>query len=203
MKTFKYILLSVFILSTLISTAQTIYVDAANNTGIEDGTADHPFNTIKEGINAAVPGATVMIMDGTYVPDDSWSGNDHTLMLKAGVKFVGESPENTLIDGIVVDQEVSNLSISLENLSFDEFHFARGTIAGPFDEQNVIRNCATALISLPFGAGIPVNDTTPGPNYGFLIENNNLGTEGIIEFKQGAGVSEIECAEQYLRVYLS
>ncbi len=191
----KKIVLPLIILASLlfagITAGQTIYVDASNNTGNEDGTEAHPFNTIKEGINAATPGNTVMIAQGTYVPDDSWSGNDHTLLLKVGVKLMGQGKENTLINGIIVDQEVSNLSIAVEKLSFDEFHFTRGTVAGLFDEQNIIRNCATGLISLPFGAGIPVNDTTPGPNYGFLIENNDLGTEGIIEFKQGAGVSDL------------
>jgi hypothetical protein len=204
MKLLNYFLLSGFILLTMVISAQTIYVDALNNTGVEDGTEQHPFNTIKEGITAAVPGTTVMIMQGTYVPDDSWSGNDHTLLLKAGVKVIGQSPENSIINGIVVDEEVSNLSISLENLTFNEFHFARGTIAGPFDEQNIIRNCSTALISLPFGAGIPVNDSTPGPNYSFLIENNNLGAEGVIEFKNGSGVSEMNvldntCGYIYLK----
>ncbi|PKN96732.1 MAG: hypothetical protein CVU43_19175 [Chloroflexi bacterium HGW-Chloroflexi-5] len=177
------------------SVAQTIYVDAANNSGIEDGTELHPFNTIREGIAVAVPGAIVSIKNGIYLPDESWSGNDHTLLLKAGVSLLGESRNNTIISGIIVDQEVSNLSIGLEKLKFDEFHFARGTHAGPFDDKSFIRNCTTSLISLPFGAGIPVNDTTSGVNFGFLIDNNDLGTEGIIEFKQGAGVSELIVAD--------
>jgi hypothetical protein len=184
--------------------AQTIFVDITNNTGIEDGTEAHPFNTIKEGINAAVPGSRVMIKQGTYIPDESWSGNDHTLFLKAGVRLMGESRDNTIISGIVVDQQASCLSIGLEKLKFDEFHFARGTNAGPFNDTNIIRNCSTALISLPFGAGVPLNDTTPGPNYGFLIENNDLGTGGIIEFKQGAGGSELSatgntCGSIYIK----
>jgi len=184
--------------------AQNIYVDVNNNSGTEDGTEAHPFNTIKEGINAASPGNQVMIKQGTYIPDDFWSGNDHTLLLKAGVSLVGESRENTIIDGIVVDQQSSNLSISLEKLKFDEFHFIRATHAGPFNDRNIIRNCATTLIRPGFGAGIPVNDTTPGPNYGFQIENNDMGTEGIIEFVQGAGISEISvngntCGYIYLK----
>jgi len=169
----------------------SVYVDVTNTTGNEDGSEQHPFNTIKEGINKANAGETVLIRQGTYIPDDSWSGNDHTLLLKAGVRLTGESSDNTIIAGIVVDQQFSNLSICLEKLKFDEFHFIRATHAGPFIDKNIIRNCATALISPGFGAGVPVNDTTPGPNYGFQIENNDLGTEGVIEFKQGAGVSEI------------
>jgi len=185
----------IFFLSLLWSVSNTfgqmIYVNAANTSGIEDGTEQHPFNTIKEGINAATAGNTVVIQSGDYYPEDSWSGNDHTLFLKAGVRLLGSGIYSPRINGNVVDQEVSNLSIEIDSLGFDEFHFARGTIAGPFDGRNIIRNCWTNLISLPFGAGIPLNDTTPGPNYGFLIENNSLGSDGIIEFKQGAGVSEL------------
>ncbi len=204
MSTKPFLFLAALIFTGISLKAQIIYVDANNLSGIEDGTELHPFNTIKEGIEGAVPGNQVTIRQGTYIPDDSWSGNDHTLLLKAGVRLVGEGPVNTIIQGIVVDQVISNLSIGLENLRFDEFHFVRGSIAGPFLNQNIIRNCSTLLISLPFGAGIPVNDSTPGPNYGFLIEDNTLWPEGIIEFKQGAGVSELRvvnnlCGYIYLK----
>lgn len=170
--------------------AQKIYVDVTNTTGEEDGTEQHPFNTIGEGIVASVPGTTIMIKQGVYVPDSSWSGLP-ALILKAGVKLEGESRDNTIINGIVVDQENSNLSTGIEKLKFDEYYFARGTHAGPFSDTNIIRNCFTGYIDLAFGAGIPVNDTTSGPNYSFLIENNDLGTEGVIDFKQGAGVSNL------------
>jgi hypothetical protein len=145
-----------------------------------------------------------MIRQGTYILDDSWSGNDHTLLLKAGVKLVGEGSNNTIISGIVVDMQASNLSIGLEKLKFDEFHFIRPTHAGPFTDLNTIRQCSSTLISLGFGAGIPVNDTTPGPNNGFQVEDSDLGTDGIIEFKQGAGASELKvlgntCGYIYLK----
>jgi len=185
------ILLTLLIMITSIVRGQVIYVDISNNTGIADVTQQHPFNTIKEGINAAVPGNQVMIMNGTYIPDDSWSGNDHTLLLKAGVSLAGESRDSTIIAGIVVDQAASSLSTGLEKLKFDEFHFVRATQAGPFPDKNKILDCRTLLISLSFGPGVPVNDTTPGLNYGFRIENNDLGMDGAIEFKQGSGVSEI------------
>jgi uncharacterized protein YfaP (DUF2135 family) len=43
-----------------------IYVDEANISGIEDGTETHPFNTIAEGIEAAIPGKSVIVAAGTY-----------------------------------------------------------------------------------------------------------------------------------------
>lgn len=170
---------------------QTIYVAASNNTGIEDGTQEHPFNTIKEGINAASPGWQVMIKQGTYIPDDSWSGNPHTLFLKAGVSLMGEGAGQTIIQGIVVDREDSNLSTGLEKLRFDEFYFIRGAHTGPFTDRNIIRNCSTEYIEIGCAAGIPPPDSLLGANYGFIIENNSTGTEGSIEFRHGAGISEI------------
>ena len=44
-----------------------IYVDKGNTTGNEDGTLQHPFNTVGEGIGAAPPGgAIVAIRADTY-----------------------------------------------------------------------------------------------------------------------------------------
>jgi hypothetical protein len=168
--------------------SQIIYVDAGN-TGLENGSLAFPFNTIKEGIAAATPGDTVFIRQGIYFPDESLNGNDSTLFLKAGVKLIGEGADKSIVDGYIVDVSVSTLPIGIEKLRFKAFSFARGTIAGPFAGQSIIRNCKTGLIAIVHGKGIPVNDTTPGPIYGFVIENNELG-EGPIEFKQGPGIAE-------------
>ncbi len=179
---------AILIVSTLTSMSQIIYVDAGN-TGIENGSLAHPFNTIKEGIAAAIPGDTVFIRQGTYFPDESLNGTDSTLFLKAGVKLIGEGADKSIVDGYIVDASVSTLPIGIEKLRFKAFSFARGTIAGPFAGQSIIRNCKTGLIAIVHGKSIPANDTTPGPIYGFVIEDNDLG-EGSIEFKQGPGIAE-------------
>jgi hypothetical protein len=178
----------ILIFSTLTGMSQIIYVDAGN-TGLENGSLANPFNTIKEGIAAATPGDTVFIWQGIYFPDESLSGTDSTLFLKAGVKLIGEGADKSIVDGYIVDASVSTLPIGIEKLRFKAFSFARGTIAGPFAGQSIIRNCKTGLIAIVHGKSIPVNDTTPGPIYGFVIENNDLG-EGPIEFKQGPGIAE-------------
>ncbi len=167
---------------------QTICVDASNNTGVEDGTQEHPFNTIKEGIAASNDGATVMITAGIYYPDSTWQEYQNALYLKPGISLIGEGRENTVIDGVLVDWDPGNLSCTLDGLAFQQYYFGRGTSEGPFDQQNIIRHCQADLINVSHSAGIPVNDTTPGPIYGFLIENNDLG-EGGIRFAQGSGVA--------------
>jgi len=54
-----------FLLVVGLSSAATIYVDDSN-TGTEDGTAAHPYNTIQEGINEASDNDDVEIAEGSY-----------------------------------------------------------------------------------------------------------------------------------------
>ncbi|KPK83775.1 MAG: hypothetical protein AMS27_11910 [Bacteroides sp. SM23_62_1] len=46
---------------------QKVYVNHVNMTGIEQGSANFPFNTIQEGINATMPGDTVLVFPGVYM----------------------------------------------------------------------------------------------------------------------------------------
>lgn len=72
--------------------ASTVYVNAANTSGIEDGTQTQPFNTIQEGLNAAVAGDTVSVAPGVY-----YGG----IGLADQVKLVSEQGAGaTIIDGM-------------------------------------------------------------------------------------------------------
>lgn len=71
--------------------AATVYVDASNGSGLEDGTASQPYNTIREGIEAAVAGDTVSVAPGIYYG---------AIELKDQVRVVSQrGPRETVIDG--------------------------------------------------------------------------------------------------------
>jgi len=67
----------------------TIYVDASNTSGIEDGSQEYPFNTIMEGINAAIDGDTVLVAAGLYYEN---------VVMKAGVDLIGVGANVVTID---------------------------------------------------------------------------------------------------------
>lgn len=68
----------------------TIYVDANNMSGIEDGTQAHPYNTIQEGLGVALSGDTVRTAAATYFEN---------ITLKDGVTLLGAGADVTRIDG--------------------------------------------------------------------------------------------------------
>ena len=67
----------------------TIYVDASNTSGIEDGSQEYPFNTIMEGINAAYDGDTVLVAAGLYYEN---------VVMNAGVDLIGVGANMVTID---------------------------------------------------------------------------------------------------------
>jgi len=67
-----------------------VYVDAKNVSGIENGTETYPFNTIAEGIEAAVSGKSVTVAAETY---------NEQLVINKGITLQGESKNNTFITG--------------------------------------------------------------------------------------------------------
>jgi len=67
----------------------TIYVDASNTSGVEDGSQEYPFNTIMEGINVAYDGDTVLVAAGLYYEN---------VVMKAGVDLIGVGANMVTID---------------------------------------------------------------------------------------------------------
>ncbi len=87
--------LSVVFSATGQAQPRIIYVDVANTSGIEDGSQEHPFNTIQEGIDATLDWDTVIVADGIYTGD----GNKNLDFNGKNIIVTSENgAESTIID---------------------------------------------------------------------------------------------------------
>jgi parallel beta-helix repeat protein len=73
------------------SRGNTIYVDDDNVEGPWDGTQEHPYRYIKDGVNTANDNDTVFVFNGLYHEGNIYIGKSITI--------IGEDRDNTIIDG--------------------------------------------------------------------------------------------------------
>ncbi len=69
---------SVTVSDEYILPSDVIYVDDSNTSGVEDGTPEHPYNTIQEGIDAAA-----LLVDYEVWVDDSGSGYEENVYMES------------------------------------------------------------------------------------------------------------------------
>lgn len=164
--------------------ANIIYVDDSNTSGIENGSLQYPFNTVTEGINAAIVGDTVFIFAGHY----NEGGN---LYLKDGLVITGEDSSSVYIANGFINVEASmNHYTEISNIKFSGLFLGNGDGIATI----VIRRCNFQGASFSSANG-----------YTFIIENstidagivnasgecyylykNNIITNGIIDDRAGA-----------------
>lgn len=110
MKTSHILLLcSLFTLHCSLMAQQVIYVDVSNNTGIEDGTMAHPFNTILEGLQLSQNGDSISLFPGSYSED--------SILIEKCVSIAGENPSSTVVQGtFILSSKLDILPVLIRNL---------------------------------------------------------------------------------------
>jgi hypothetical protein len=77
----------------------TIFVDVDNATGNEDGSREHPFNTLGEGIKAARGGDVVGVAPGVYAQTFGPSTPNYVINGLRDFQLLGSGPDETTIRG--------------------------------------------------------------------------------------------------------
>ena len=111
----------------------TIYVDDDNINGPWDGTQEHPFRHIQDGINLSEDGDTVFVYNGTY---------NETLIINQSITLTGE--EKIILDGLYNDILVNVLSdnVTIQNFTIRNSGGYTGNVAITLQSDNIlIKNC--------------------------------------------------------------
>ncbi len=200
----KLLLLSALALAVLVwpmpLSATTIYVDddAPGDLGpgdpsvsdpIEDGSADHPYDAIQEGIDSAVGGDTVLVLDGTYT---GFGNRDLDFLGKAITVQSENGPAATIIDceGTDVDPHRGFHFHSGETGTsvVDGFSIVKGYMTGAYPNNGgggilcvssspSIINCVIARNTAKNGGGIFCYDNS-GPTIRDCAVSNNIAAAG-------------------------
>jgi len=109
----KKIIVSIIIIGLLLTTfmatenAKTcrpyIYVDDDNTQGPWDGTQEHPYQYVQDGIDNAQEGDTIYVFSGFY---------DKYLTLSKSVNFIGEDRDSTILNwSICIEDYIDGITI--------------------------------------------------------------------------------------------
>ncbi|MCB2173529.1 DUF1565 domain-containing protein [archaeon] len=159
-----------------------IHVDITNDSGLEDGSFDFPYNSISEGIAAAPANFTVLVHPGHY---------EESLKLEKAFILKGDSPSTTTIDGGTRDRVVFMSGAAIDRKSSIQYFritggLTNGIICANGASPTIANNLITATASQG-GAAIAIDDTSAPHLFNNTISENPAATA-------------IECLSQETRI---
>ena len=163
-------------ITAIIEYDPNIYVNAANATGVEDGTKIHPFNTVTEGLIAASPGKSLIVTAATY---------NEQLIINKGITLQGASKDNTFIigsglTGNLISLEADNITISGFTIDGDS-----STSVGIYFDNYSFININNNIIQNNTSYGINYRNSSPTIEYNDIKDNDY---SGIDVAAGGAGI---------------
>ena len=132
--------------------SSTIYVDDDNTAGPWDGTVEHPYQNITQGLNHASEGDTIFVKKGTYY--------EHVTINKS-ISLIGENRSTTIIDG---NETGTIVTITRGNVSISGFTIQNGG----FDQSSIY---------ISSSSDVTINDNAISNNFEGIHLNSSNGND--------------------------
>ena len=176
-------------LSKNIRTDRIIYVDEKNNTGIEDGTREYPFNTIQEGIDTAVDGDTILVAAGIYTEDIS---------IEKSIYLRGNGPDSTIIQAPHSSSAIS-IKMNSQGPTIEGFRIQNATNVNqcgigirdcsPIIRNNVIINNWNGIWAVPTSSPFIINNVLSHNEFNIsILESSPTVKNNIIIDGKNSGI---------------
>ncbi|MDC1050965.1 FISUMP domain-containing protein, partial [Candidatus Marinimicrobia bacterium] len=150
--------------ATWVTNETTKYVSINSSSEIENGSQNHPFNSIQQAIDYSMDGDTILVSTGTYYENINFNGKN--------IALIGEDRETTIIDGqgaIVID------------LSYPPIPYNSTMVIESF----TITNGGDGIYMLSSGTpnikNCIIKENHGGDNGGIYVAGDNIGSSPTIE----------------------
>lgn len=157
----------------------TIYVDDSNTAGPWDGSMEHPYQTIQDGLFYAESGDTVFVFSGLYY---SGGGSYSWISIQKSITLQGENPQTTVIRGGGYYGAKNVIGINYDTGSCHISHFTIENSGTDIHDAGILINANNVTIAHNIirdnVLGIYFSYTTTQSSahiIGNIIENNSHG----------------------------